>query len=191
LIALANQQQKQFTEMQREQARTEGELAKMISKLGSDKLEIGDLETTIKMIAMLINVLGQIKTTFENLKLFWNMQETECNNLQRLCEQTEETLGKLADNDSYARAGQIVLKKRVRDSVIQWATLFKVNHDGFLAIENAKNTIDSVMSNLGNLDDKGHCRSRNETENYMRSLLNDAKTFMEVYSDEKLTITSA
>ena len=36
------------------------------------------------MIAMLINVLGHIKTTFENLKTFWIMQEMQCNQLQDL-----------------------------------------------------------------------------------------------------------
>ena len=36
---MAKQQQQQLMEMQREQARTEGELAKIVSKLESDKLQ--------------------------------------------------------------------------------------------------------------------------------------------------------
>ena len=106
------------------------------------------------------------------------------------------------------------MESSVQKSVLNWASLFKVNHDGFLAIEewysqyrdlyiykyfntvlwktskNAKNTIDNVVRNLGNLDESGKVRSRQETERHMRLLLNDAKQLLEVYPSEELAITS-
>ena len=56
--------------------------------------------------------------------------------------------------------------------------------------KNAKNTIDNVVRNLGNLDESGKVRSRRETERHMRLLLNDAKQLLEVYPSEEMAITS-
>ena len=116
----------------------------------SDHVKCGDLETAIQMIGMLIKVLGQIKTTFENLKDFWIMQEMQCNQLQNLwsyfillnivhneynsSEKNEGSLGNLIENDKN-KAARIRLKSSVQKSVLNWASLFKVNHDAFLAIE--------------------------------------------------------
>ena len=52
-----------------------------------------------------------------------------------LSQKNEDSLGKLAANDGKGKAEQIKLKRSVRQSVVKWATLFKVNHDGFLSIE--------------------------------------------------------
>ena len=42
------------------------------------------LGKAIHMIKLLIQVLGKIKTTFENVQDFWNIQTIECNALFQL-----------------------------------------------------------------------------------------------------------
>lgn len=51
-----------------------------------------------------------------------------------LSEKNESALEKLSENTSN-KAERIKLKSSVQKSVLNWASLFKVNHDGFLAIE--------------------------------------------------------
>ena len=47
--------------------------------------------------------------------------------------------------------------------------LFKLNHDGFESIHAAKNKIDSVMCNLGQVDDHGRALSNQVFQKYYLS----------------------
>ena len=46
-----------------------------------------------------------------------------------------------------------LLSKQLRQQGVIWMVLFKLNHDGFESIHAAKDKIDSVMCNLGQLED--------------------------------------
>ena len=61
---------------------------------------------------------------------FFNTVHNEWN----FSEKNEGSLGNLIENDEN-KAARIRLKSSVQKSVLNWASLFKVNHDGFLAIE--------------------------------------------------------
>ena len=56
--------------------------------------------------------------------------------------------------------------------------------------KNAKNTIDNVVRNLGNLDESGKVRSRIQTKNHMQDLLRDVEKFLELYPTEELALTN-
>ena len=58
-----------------------------------------------------------------------------------LSEKNESSLERLAENDGKSKAERMKLKQTVRGSVLKWTTLFKVNHDGFLAIEERINFV--------------------------------------------------
>ena len=54
----------------------------------------------------------------------------------------------------------------------------------------AKNTIDNVVRNLGNLNESRQVRSRKETAAHMHQLLDDADKLLKVYSTEELATIS-
>lgn len=106
------------------------------------------------MIKLLISVLGKIETTFQNVKTFWDIQTTECENLNKLrfvrksiaklsswiallqyilSDEVQLKIKKLQkkDKDVYVKQA----KRKLHESTIKWITLLKINHDAFLAIE--------------------------------------------------------
>merc|ERR1719410_2029135 len=161
LIDQARNNEQQLLLIQKKNAESAADLAKILHRIKTMEVDAGDLETAINMIKLLINVLGRIETTFQNVKTFWDIQTTECTNLSKLSDEVQLKIEQLQkkEKDIYLKQA----KRKLHDSTIKWITLFKINHDAFLAIEGAKSTIDHVMQNLGNLDDQRNVRSRQGT----------------------------
>ena len=106
------------------------------------------------MIKLLINVLGKIETTFQNVKTFWDIQTFQCENLNQL-RFVRKSMAKLSSGVALLQSilsGKLQLKieklqkkdeevyvnqakRELRKSTFKWLTLLKINHDAFLAIE--------------------------------------------------------
>ena len=73
-------------------------------------------------------------------------------------EDSQAIIQKIIDKEGKSSFKKLA-SKRFKEQGIKWMVLFKLNHDGFESIHAAKNKIDSVMCNLGQVDDDGRALS--------------------------------
>ena len=55
---------------------------------------------------------------------------------------------------------------------VKWMVLFKLNDDGFQSIHAARDKIDSVMCNLGQIDDYGRALSNQVSSSLLKEARN-------------------
>lgn len=167
------QKEEKLIEMQDKEINLKSQLAVMKVSQESEKelyeLKYGDLESAIQIFGMLMHILGFIQTTFRSLVHFWEMKTYQCNLLKELENDNEIILLDIKSN-----------KRRVKKSIIRWFALFKVNHDGYSAIEKVGNEIDNVMSNLGFLKNNGKVMKVEEKEIFMAKKLQEAEIYLEL-----------
>lgn len=79
------------------------------------------------------NALAKIKTSFDTLKRFWEIQELECATLFELNEETGDKLQKLqvSQNEIYKNHSA----SKIHETTVRWMALFKINHDAYISIE--------------------------------------------------------
>jgi len=116
-----------------------------------------------------------------NQETFWTMQKTFCESLMALSTQGQEHI------DNFTMGMDLfkyMVQQTLDSSATKWATLFKVNHEAFNAIQEAKNQIDKVMNNLGRLNADGSVMNRAQIAQLMTDRYNAT---MQIVADEKLT----
>jgi hypothetical protein len=157
----AQEQSRMLNEMKKKNIENKAKLQKLLAEIENKKDEEADIETVIDMITMLMQVLGQIITTFRNLQTFWEMEASYCHKLAALSgkgQKNIERVIKFKGKDAFKK----LVTRNLRESGIKWCVLFKVNHEGFESIQEAKTKIDSIMCNLGQMDEEGRALSKKQ-----------------------------
>lgn len=115
---------------------TAGDLAAAAQDLANLKTERSELVKAIKALEVCVRLMGQIKTTFLNVRIFWESIEKRCKQLSQYDEQGLQ--------DKSIRKLGIYVEK----NMIQWIALGCLNHTANGSIKQALKKVDEGMRNL-------------------------------------------
>ena len=83
--------------------------------------------------------------------------------ISNLSQESQDAIKRIIDAEG-SKAFRELASQTLKQQGINWMALFKLNNEGFELINAAKSKIDSVMCNLGQIDDDGKSLS-NEVYN--------------------------
>ena len=82
---------------------------------------------------LVIQALGNIKTSFQPFKLLWEIQKLECDSLLDENEEVCENLDALQIKNNTIYQNQT--ESKIFETMIYWMALFKINRDAYISIE--------------------------------------------------------
>lgn len=124
---------------------------KYIERLSSMDVELTDLEKTIFLLQFTMQIMGQIKTVFLNVKTIWEMLGSQVN---LVADGKESDLGyveKLAEAGVSSSRKKRFRKKligNIQEYALIWAGVGRISYDAFDTITDAKKVTDGVMTKL-------------------------------------------
>lgn len=122
------------------------ELAEKLKYVLKDTNDIG---VTINMLCIAIQVLGIVKTAFENIKMFWSEQKHTLDILLDCGAKAVDQAKSMAAGDSDPIF--LKLERSVNQSMISWINLYLLNREGLKRSEEASKEIDNAMCDLGGI----------------------------------------
>jgi len=123
------------------------QLAEALSKINKTETHKSEVEKSIECLVAVINMLGKIKTTFVQVKTFWQAVGAHC---RKIADQDKQMLSDLPD---WLELEQVVEgEASLRESAHSWAALGLVNLQAFKAVTAAQVVCDQGMSTLGVVD---------------------------------------
>jgi len=105
------------------------------------------IEQVLKCLSLTFETMGQVKTTFSNVQLFWKSVARQCTKLSEMRDTLKSTW-EAADDDEKELEGFEILKASFMESAVGWAALGCVNYRAHQKMIEAKSGIDSKMRAL-------------------------------------------
>ncbi|KAJ3235216.1 hypothetical protein HDU81_000735 [Chytriomyces hyalinus] len=124
-------------ELQREARTANAELAECVERLKGSHAEQNSLETVISSLEVAMKSMGQIKTVFENTRVFWVGVQKSC-----------ERLGNAEDNMKELIGVEDIFEEEIRANGMNWLSLGQINYVGMLAMGDVSSKVDSIMNDL-------------------------------------------
>merc|ERR1719253_1313026 len=128
-------------QLQAKRAEDKAALAKDVEALKTMRTEKTEIEQVILSLGSCIRALGQVKTTFEQVAMFWDMVSKHCHKLSLVGEDIKEWWE--CDEEF---SGDVELEWQ--RSAAGWAALGSVNIQAWRAMCAAGQDIDEKMANL-------------------------------------------
>jgi len=129
--------------MQQQQAEDQANLAKSIKALETNQNDKADVEKVIKNLGIALHAMGQVKTTFLQVRTFWKSVSDACVSLQDPARDVEYLVKELERGWETSQ-----VRDQWEISLAGWAALGSVNIQAYRALEEAGVNIDEKMSNL-------------------------------------------
>lgn len=124
---------------------------KYITRLSSMDVELDDLEKTIFLLQFTMQIMGQIKTVFLNVKTIWEMLGSQVLSVAEGKELDLANVEKLANADVSSSRKKRFRKKllvNIQEYALIWTGVGRISYDSFDTITNAKLVTDGVMTKL-------------------------------------------
>ena len=152
---------KRYYEMVEKEAQTAAEQAKNIEFLKNMKHEATFVEQAIFLLQFSYGILGSVKTTFLNIKTFWELLAIECKKIADMKAEIEDWGQKVIRAAESATGDDVATSKlkmygkykgffteKIVRSGQSWAGVGRVSLNAYDAITDARATVDSVMMKL-------------------------------------------
>lgn len=147
----ANILTEKYYDMLDAQMKAAADQAKNLEELKNMKEDKSEVEQAIFLLKFVVGILGQVVTTFMNLRTFWGLLADDCKKVARLKENLMTYGSGLVDPDT-SPAMYKMKKHMLNKSVVKggrsWAVIGRVSILAYDAIIDAKKTVDDVMVSL-------------------------------------------
>ncbi|MBE0362133.1 hypothetical protein PULV_a3937 [Pseudoalteromonas ulvae UL12] len=120
-----------------------GELEKTVVNLASLNISNNDVEKTLASLEVVLAVLGKIKTSFSNTKVFWEGVQAHCNALST----AGKSIEKLVITIKVPSMQQKIMSD-IENTTIGWMSLAYINYRAYNAMKEAGAKVDEAMSNI-------------------------------------------
>jgi len=127
-------------ELMRAKRQANADLQGKLEELKGMKVSHDDLEKAVKALEVVIVTMGRVKTTFTNVRVFWDSVAKHCHLLSKGKENIEflkEIEGSADD-----------MKQEIAGQAINWAALGRVNMVAHSAMVQSAESVDELMQNL-------------------------------------------
>lgn len=114
-------------------------LSQCVAKIGGQTTQKNTVEEAVALLHTVLQLMGKIKTTYANVKMFWTAVSKESTMLA----EKANNLNEFAD-----LGDRKMLEENVRVSAQSWACLGYVSNQAHRAMIEAKEHVDGVMSAL-------------------------------------------
>jgi DNA repair exonuclease SbcCD ATPase subunit len=138
LEELNTQVQAKKDEMEKQQLDAKKELAESIAKLKNTFTTSDQLDRAVRSLDITSKTLAQIKTIFDNSRVYWKSVEEHCKLLK-----DNETIS------DFLKAGLVEdFTQEITQSALQWLALANTNKKALEAIAKVDGKVDEIMNNL-------------------------------------------
>ena len=142
---------KMVYEMKDREAKAAAAQQKYIARLSSMDVELTDLEQTVFLLQFTMQIMGQIKTVFLNVKTIWEMLGSQALSVAEGKELDLDYVEKLTDANVKSSRKKRFRKKlivNIQEYAVIWTGLGRISYNAFDTITNAKMVTDGVMNKL-------------------------------------------
>ena len=152
---------KKYYKMVEKEAQTAAQQAKNIEFLKNMKHEATYVEQAIFLLQFSYGILGSVKTTFLNIKTFWELLAIECKKIADMKGEIEDWGQKVIGAAESATGDDVATSKlkkygkykgffteKIVRSGQTWAGVGRVSLNAYDAITDARGTVDGIMMKL-------------------------------------------
>eukprot|EP00558_Chaetoceros_sp_UNC1202_P013991 CAMPEP_0197242514 /NCGR_PEP_ID=MMETSP1429-20130617/8243_1 /TAXON_ID=49237 /ORGANISM="Chaetoceros sp., Strain UNC1202" /LENGTH=567 /DNA_ID=CAMNT_0042702569 /DNA_START=1784 /DNA_END=3487 /DNA_ORIENTATION=- len=143
-----------YYEMAETEAKTAAEQKKNLEELKNMNTEKTQLQQTIFLLRFSYGIMGEVKTSFLNVKTFWELLAAQCQKIADTKNTTMDLGDKVLTKASAGGSSKMFDLYRhrflqgIQRSAITWAGVGRVSLDAYDAIVDAKSVTDGAMKAL-------------------------------------------
>ena len=136
----------QAFEYRKELIATNAELAESLERLKGATEKNDQLEMAVRSLELVTITLGKVKTTFENVKIYWEQVRQNCHELTGVA-------NVWGDQDVAFALGEAEFNRALVDSAWNWLVQIKTYREAYLSMKDVDSKIDSIVCSLPTRDE--------------------------------------